>query len=157
MTQPQLMPLTGLTPFGQPPLTGIGGAGGLGDLGGIVNQLVHNPAVSGIIGSISQANPQIGGVIQSALGALQNGNIAGMIPQLASTIGQLTGHPEIGSLATQFLGALGPQLGQPTLGGFPQPGVGFPPAGFAQPGLGVQPGLGIQPGLSPLTSPLGHF
>jgi hypothetical protein len=92
----------GLIPQGYPVLGYDPGFGhGLGEIGQIVNQLVHTPLVANLIGQISQQNPQIGGMIQGALGALTTGNIGALAP-----------------LAQQFIGSLqGGQFGGNPLGG----------------------------------------
>ena len=107
----------GLIPQGYP-IVGYdpGFAQGLGQIGQIVNQLVHTPAVAGLIGQFVQQVPQLAPVIQGALGAIGSGNI--------------------GALAQQFLG------GQPGIGQFGPSPFGVSPYGVSPYGVGSPLGFG---------------
>lgn len=93
-----------------PGSTNFGGVGQFGELGGVVNSIVHSPVVGGIIHSLEQANPALGSAIEGALQLISSGNVGG-IPQLIGQFGAALGHPEVGQLANGIAGQIANGLG----------------------------------------------
>lgn len=98
----------GALPGLDPSLIGLGGQGlgqQLPQILDMANVVLHSPMVTQVLGALTQGNPAIGQAIQGAIGMLATGNLNGL-PNVINAFGQAIGHPEIGSLANQFLGGL---------------------------------------------------